>query len=199
MTHKQDTIPNYDVETGCHFGVISYHSLNQDALQDVFDQGENLSYRYAVEQVKAALRLALSDYFSSYKHGKEESDLEEAVSAAFDAVEDGFNDGYQGEDEQYLYEKDGYVISNSPSLVCLFVQKSPYYTYTRGCSPCAPNAGDLDNTDGSLKTYCLGPDWFEESKAPYPVSSVETNSREIGINNTPAEEEIAVDGEAVSE
>lgn len=170
------TIPNFDTVTQCHYGVISNHSVNQDALSDIYDSGENLSYAYAVSEVKASLRSALSDYFSDYKHG-ETSKLDDAVDAAFEAISDDFNDGYEGQDEQYLYSRDGYEISNSPSLVCLFVQKSPYYTYTRACSPCAPNAGDLDNSDGELKTLCLGHKWFDDEKAPYPVYRVADDSR----------------------
>lgn len=169
----QDT--NFDAVTQCHFGVISYHSLNQDALADVFDNGRNLTYESAVAEVKANLRSTLSDYFSDYKHGKETSKLDDAVDATFDAIADDWNDGYESSgDEQFLYEQDGYKISNSPSLVCLFIKQSPYYTYTRGCSPCAPNAGDLDNPqDGGLKTLCLGLDWFDaDSPCPYTVFRV---------------------------
>ncbi len=180
----EQSIPNFDAQTGCHYGVISYHSVNQDALQDVFDSGENLSYQYAVDQVKASLKSALSDYFNDSSWNGKPSDLADAVESAFDAIQDGFNDGYQGEDEQFEYTKDGYRISNSPSLVCLFIERSEYYTYARGCSPCAPNAGDLDNTDGDIKTYCLGHSWFESGTAPYPVYSVKTDSREIGNEST---------------
>lgn len=37
-------------------------------------------------------------------------------------------------------------------------------------SKLTPGAGNLDNprNDGP-KTYCLGHDWFEDGKAPYPV------------------------------
>ena len=59
--------------------------------------------------------------------------------------------------------------------VNIFVLKSPFYTLARFCSPCVPGAGDLDNPDdGGIKTYCLGHDWFESDKAPYPVFRVDT-------------------------
>jgi|SRR5579863_1655953 len=161
---------NYDVETQCHYGVISYHSVMAEALDDVFTQGDSMTYKACVENIKASIRSALSDYLHSYR-------LDDAVDSAFEAIEDDFNDCYEAEDEQFVYERDGYKISNSPSLVCLFIERSPYYTYTRGCSPCAPNAGDLDNPDGGLKTFCLGHDWFEDGKAPYPVYDIKTDSR----------------------
>lgn len=58
---------------------------------------------------------------------------------------------------------------------CLFLTKSPFYTLTKFCSPCAPGAGDLDNPcEDGAKTLCFGHDMFEGNKAPYPVYSVET-------------------------
>jgi hypothetical protein len=74
----------------------------------------------------------------------------------------------------YSYEADGYKLTD-----CLdndiFVLKSPYFTYAQFCSPCVPGAGNLDTTGPEgIKTYCLGHDWFDDSKAPYPVYSVET-------------------------
>ena len=61
----------------------------------------------------------------------------------------------------------------------LFVLKSPYFTHAMFCSPCVPGAGDLNNPvkDG-VRTYCLGHEWFDEEKAPYPVFSVKTG-REV--------------------
>lgn len=56
----------------------------------------------------------------------------------------------------------------------LFVTCSPYYTHARFCSPCAPGACYLLNpTDKSgPRCYCLGHDWFDKGKAPYPVFRV---------------------------
>lgn len=76
----------------------------------------------------------------------------------------------------------------------LWVTKSPYYTYAQFCSPCAPGACFLRNapelpvevenledkrkmieSNGFTKAFCLGHDWFDSDKAPYPVFSVTTN------------------------
>ncbi len=75
----------------------------------------------------------------------------------------------------WSFDDDGYNLTD-----CLdsdiFVLKSPYYTFARFCSPCVPGAGNLDSADpDGVKTYCLGHDWFDEGKAPYPVYSVETD------------------------
>jgi len=44
----------------------------------------------------------------------------------------------------------------------IWVIKSPYYTQCRECSPCAPNAGYVDEQDDNgLITYILPPEYFE--------------------------------------
>ena len=57
----------------------------------------------------------------------------------------------------------------------IFITKSPFYTFSKFCSPCAPGAGYLMNPiDGGAKTYCFGHKWFEDMQAPYPVYSILT-------------------------
>jgi hypothetical protein len=91
------------------------------------------------------------------------------------------------------YSDNEYTLHVSGDNFGIFVMRSPYYTYCRGCSPCAPGAGDLDSPmtsyDGPISTnydkaLCLAPDWFdkEESeysrKIPYRVFRVD-NDQEV--------------------
>lgn len=153
---------------GVRYGVISQHSINPDALEDIYN-GENLSFQYYQEEVKKAIRSALEDYVSKHQ-------LEGAVESAFDAVEQEVSDNYQSDEDQYRYEKDGYVIETSS--LGLMILKSPFFTYAQFCSPCVPGAGNLDSPLYEMatpnKTYCLGPDWFEDNKCPYTVYPLET-------------------------
>lgn len=63
------------------------------------------------------------------------------------------------------------------------VVKSIYFTYAQFCSPCAPGACHLENpvspeyTDN--RTYCFGPDWFDEylDPCPYEVWEVKTGKK----------------------
>jgi ribosomal protein L37AE/L43A len=71
------------------------------------------------------------------------------------------------------YDDDGYKLVDCLD-VNIMVLASPFYTFAPFCSPCVPGAGDLDNAGEGVKTYCLGHDWFEDGKAPYPVYSVAT-------------------------
>lgn len=64
---------------------------------------------------------------------------------------------------QFFFDKDGYEATQSADDSDIFITKSPYYTFTGLCSPCAPGAGDLRSIktrETGVKTYCFAPDWF---------------------------------------
>lgn len=86
-------------------------------------------------------------------------------------------------DDAYGDEPNGFTFEDSEYKACagtdgdIFVLKSPYYTRAQFCSPCAPGAVYLTNPiEGGAKGYCLGHEWFEGGKAPYPVYRVSNNS-----------------------
>lgn len=167
---------NRNTATGIRYGVIGQNSegLSPEAVSDIYD-GRNLSFEQYQQGAKDALRNALSDYFSDFKGTRDVSRLDIAVQDAFDAIEDSLSDNYTSDCDTYLYEKDGYKIHTSETE--LWITLSPYYTHAQFCSPCAPGAGNLDtHCPNGPKTYCLGHDWFEDNKAPYPVFSVETGA-----------------------
>lgn len=192
--------PNMDLETGIHYGVISYNSIMPEALDDVYQRGENLTYRAAVEEARKNLRAALlslrdgderpiNDLLSDIVVARKVNEYRRAIiaevdfdvngsgeivesdlNAAWDVIEQEWNDRYEENEDTYRLEENGYILETSS--LGLYVIKSPYWTETRLCSPCAPNAGDLDNPEeGGVKTYCLGADWFD-GEVPYPIQEV---------------------------
>lgn len=169
-----------DADTGIRFGVIgqNHESLNPDAVQDIWQHGTDLAFENYQTEVKQSIRNALSDYFSDmqWKDGTP-SKLDNATENAFEAISDSLGDSYEGMTSgPMLYEKDGFKIQSDETD--LWVLKSPYFTYAQFCSPCAPGAcyltNPLDEPHAENKCYCLGSDWFEDEKAPYPIYSVET-------------------------
>lgn len=166
------SIPNHDGETGIHYGEIHQNSVSPEAVSDMQANGENLTYNAALEDAKLRLKGAIEEAMKDYVG---DGCVKSMVEAATDALVDDFGDTYEAQDERYRYEKEGYIVQSCLDYD-LIVIKSPFFTWARQCSPCVPNAGDLDNPeDGGLKTYCLGADWFDESNPlPYPIYSVET-------------------------
>jgi hypothetical protein len=166
------SMTNRDPDNNIRYGVISRNSVIECG-QDVYDNGENLSYKAFEGRVKSAIRSALSDFYSDHKLGHGNSRLDRAVESAFDSLDD-LCEQYQEDNDSYRYEKDGYIIET-----CLdndfTIIKSPYFTFAQFCSPCVPGACNLDSPldhipdDGSNGCYCLGHEWFEGGKAPYKV------------------------------
>lgn len=158
---------NRDIQTGIRYGVISPHSVSPEALDDIYTQGDNLTYAAACDDIKSRVADALADILRDCVSERYRQDIIDTTS---DAIIESANLDGDG-DDTYRYDRDGYVIETSS--LGLFVTKSPYKTRARFCSPCAPGAGDLDSPDADgVETYCLGADWFEGGEAPYPIENV---------------------------
>jgi hypothetical protein len=154
-------------DDGIRFGVIPQGECNGDAVQEIYERGEDIGYLAFKEEIRQRLESALRDYLS-----------QTAVLEAFEAVEDYIGDSYSSNGESgphELRDATGLHVKTERDGNDLWILSSPYYTHAQFCSPCAPGAGYLGNPcpDGP-KTYCLGHDWFDDGKAPYPVYEVKT-------------------------
>ena len=167
---------NYDEKTGISYGVISPHAIDQDVLNDLYNDGTDPHYENAKEALMDDIR-SLCD-----NHGL---DFEQIDT---DTFIDEMNKHYEScGDGQCDYSDKDYTLHISGDNFGIFVIKSPYYTYCRKCSPCAPGAGDLNNPldieeievlDNYDRAYCLGPEYFGESeydKLPYRVFRVDSD------------------------
>ena len=76
----------------------------------------------------------------------------------------------------WTYDREGYSLCDCLDTDIMVIA-SPFYTRAQYCSPCVPGAGNLDNpcAEGP-KSYCLGHDWFDSGRAPYPVYRVSDDS-----------------------
>ena len=163
---------NFDEKTGIRYGVISPHSISSFALDDIYNNGTDPQY----EMYKAELE-------ARHKNG------EIPIETLEDELETYESDGSGIMD----YSDSEYDLHVSGDNFGIFVMKSPYYTYCRGCSPCAPGAGDLNNPIDPVnldlaqlehigaKTLCLGPEWFDKGddqyarRIPYRVFRVDND------------------------
>src|SRR6266566_4588174 len=160
-------LANVDSANGIHYGVISQNSVLQawaDAAEP--DYGEP----HCPKCGNVVTENDDSDAWSRlYSHGAEDYVCKNC-KVTLDSA-----DVFGDEPGAWTVDDGEYLLTD-----CLdsdvFVLKSPYYTFAQYCSPCVPGAGNLNSycRDG-VKTYCLGHDWFDNGKAPYPVYSVETN------------------------
>lgn len=156
---------NRDHVTGIRFGIISQHDLSGDAVNDIYTGGDDIGFENMRQQAKDELAAAIESAIENY--GK--LNAEEAAEDLLDNIE--WHDC--DESGPYEYSGEGYHLRTTSDNE-LWVLKSPFYTHAQFCSPCAPGAGHLGNPcpNGPM-TYCLGPDWFEDGEAPYPIYKVE--------------------------
>lgn len=171
-------MPNYDPETGIRFGVISPHSISPYALDDIYTNGTDPQYESAKQGFRQKVFDVLNEYLST----------DECDNLTDQAIEI-FNERFESDGSGIMdYSDSEYTLHVSGDNFGIFVMKSPYYTYCRGCSPCAPGAGDLDHPMTSYigaistnfdKALCLGPDWFnKDNPIPYRVFRVD-NDQEV--------------------
>ena len=166
---------NIDRETGIRYGVISDRDLASHAWDTIYSEATDLDYEEAVENARSelahAIKSALTDYSTSF-------DANELADSIIDDLD--FNLEYAADGVRYLYDKDGETF-NVLSDGDIMITSSKFYTLCAFCSPCAPGAGYL-GSDGDVKTYCLGPDWFSaENPMPYTCFSVDTGERVVRV------------------
>jgi hypothetical protein len=175
---------NIDNATGIRYGVISPHSVNGDALEDIYQNGTNLSYDAAIADAKGQIANALRPVLDSFgllpydyrntdgKTPKADDYLASVVETVWEEVSEDFQ-WESDSDDTHRYERDGYVLETSS--LGIYVIRSPFYTFAAFCSPCAPGAGDLDTprltAESGVKTYCLGPDWFDSEHCTMPYTA----------------------------
>lgn len=161
---------NIDPKTGIHYGVIRKNDLFNCA-EEFYERATDLTYELEENNLKNVIETGLGGMLNE-EHVKEIVDI--AVKL--------LREEYEGDCAVLLYEQDGFKLYASNDDTDLMVLKSPYYTYAKKCSPCAPNAGDLSAAVKSkdeiksdmVKTYCLPADWFDEEEGcPYEYWEVE--------------------------
>lgn len=104
-------------------------------------------------------------------------DIDEVVSDLMEALHDFEHFGGDGGEHDYAYTTGPfkYRLGYLGGAALIWVMESPFVTYCRTCSPCVPNAGDLDNACevelANNIAYCPGPDdWCsEDNKDNWPA------------------------------
>jgi hypothetical protein len=183
-------MPNFDEKTGIRYGVISPHDISSWSLDEIYQSGTDPIYEEYIENTEQEYR----DDHPGDKFNQED----------FDSYMENCKMEYESDGSGIMdYSDSEYDLHVSGDNFGIFVMRSPYYTYCRGCSPCAPGAGDLNSpidVDGGVprtelspvhmafksgsteKTLCLGHEWFDQEndqysrKIPYRVFRISDDS-----------------------
>ena len=161
---------NIDHETGIRYGVISSNELASHAWDTIHSEAADLDYKEAAENAKSELAHAIKSVLEDYSASFDANELAGSIIDDLDFVLES-----TGDSRRFLYDKDGETF-NVLSDGDIMVTSSKFYTLCSFCSPCAPGAGSL-GSDGSVKTYCLGPEWFGDGQPmPYACFRVSDDS-----------------------
>ena len=149
---------NTNIQTGIRFGVIACQNLDPDVVEDLwYGYGAvDLSYQAAREELEETLKREGSALVDDGE--LDIDDLSDWVDRELEARSD-----YIQIDEPTIegtYEGVKYQISWLGGAPLLFVFESPVISRARLCSPCVPNAGDLDNLDDDgVECYGVPAEW----------------------------------------
>lgn len=151
LPHIQESkMVNINTETGIRFGVIPANSLDPEVVDELQARGTDVHYEAARQDMEDAIRKACKPYM-----------LNELVQQVVDlAVE-----YMEFDDEEPVHEfktLDGVVGSTGwlGGALHVWVYYSPNVGKFRQCSPCVPNAADLDSPDpDGIAGYDVPADW----------------------------------------
>ena len=161
---------NVDTDNGIRYGVINQNNVGQAW----YDDAEPFYPDPCCPD--CGNELCMSDGWEP----EDDEDQDKSYSKDYccsDCDKDYWSDEVFSEPNSYYYVNNGYSAECSADSGDIFVMKSPYYSRSSFCSPCAPGAGYLmTECEDGPKTYCFGHDWFENGVAPYKVWKVSDDS-----------------------
>lgn len=157
-------IPNTNETTGLAYGVVDSRTFHWVA-DDIFNNGENLSEREYLDELKGKVESLVSEVPLSTKESRV---VEEIMDVLWSNME------LQIEEPNYIYATGPtkYLMSYLGGAPLIWITESAWACPCRACSPCVPNGGDLSNPttldESNTIAHCPEPD---EWKAAYEESS----------------------------
>lgn len=184
---------NVNSETGIRYGVIDACKVPW-LVEQIQSNGNSITYRNYEEEVTNQIRYALTqgdlkamldDYYMSDRAQEEilesankhqgdwsEEEIEEISQQIVEELNNTVSVEFDQEEYEYKTETEEYLLSYLGGAPKIWAMKTPFLTKVRLCSPCVPNAGDLDSPDPDGYTcYAVEPDWFG-GECPYEVVPV---------------------------
>lgn len=174
---------NTNPDTGVRYGTIYLNNLDGDVANDLWMNGDDLSYEEAYEELKAEIERDADNVEDEVRIGITEADpsldgneawferrCEDAWNTlGYDSRDDYVETRLERESEQIYIDEPTiagecggvkYEISHLGGAALLWVLNSPIISKARLCSPCCPNAADLDSLDDDgYECYGIPDDW----------------------------------------
>ena len=147
---------NTNTETGVAYGVISLRSIDPELANELwYDHGTDMDY-------ESGLVDHISDAIAAWvNEGNDFDDFDE------DGARQAFAESYESYEPTITGAFEGvkYTIMHLGGAPLLYITHSPHVVDDAPqCSPCVPNAGDLDSYHrgdrGSTRCYTTPADWL---------------------------------------
>lgn len=180
------TPTNMNLETGIRYGMLSFNSLNPD-MEDEFYNLPNPSIDASFKDYLEDLAI---EYFRSGKLTAADFDLEpdvdldtfketvylsdlDTLQGILESIDPWVSESFYDGLESSLVGCEGIIdgvtvrITELGGALMLWIFDSPHTTKARLCSPCVPNAGDLDSLDpeNGYETYTVPSDWLAKEES----------------------------------
>lgn len=187
---------NVNTKTGIPYGAIDGNSVPY-LLDEIFSSGESLTHAAwkddLIETIRGALEQIADDngaFGDRISRIAAACNPDEIAEAMLDA---GLADTFECDEEEHKHVETTefgevhYLQGWLGGAPLIWVTDSPFVACARGCSPCVPGAGDLDNLcdaeSGNL-CYCCPPDCFrdgDDKETHAVVGSIEIDGRTYQI------------------
>lgn len=148
---------NTNPETGIRYGIISANNIDPDVMQIIWLEGTDLHWQDRAAEIRDEV---MNDEECS--PDDKDAEIERRLQDE--------SDGWYDDEPVHSFELScpGYGVVHGRTtwlgggqLVWIF--KSPFLTKAKLCSPCVPNAGDLNNPDvDGYECYDVPNDWRYE-------------------------------------
>lgn len=162
---------NIDPKNGIRYSVVDFNSLNQDLLNETFYNLASDAYhewleKNWTEKDELFFSTATDEEKKERIRNTPHEDLEEEDLQYIEQVKEEYYENFDSSwlsGHQFTYEEDCEEYELIWSENVLFVVSSPYVIRARKCSPCVPNAINLEQPDrtGELG-YALPKSFFRE-------------------------------------
>lgn len=144
--------PNFNVETGTHYGIIRANSLDWELVDDLlYHYGTDLSYQEAYAEIAVKVWQDVLDGEVKFDDAEEEIERRTEDLHIEESIIEGVHEGIR------------YRTSWLGGALHFFIFDSPYVGLYEECSPCVPNAGNLECPyENGEPTYDVPADWRRE-------------------------------------
>ena len=167
---------NVNTETGIRYGIVSVNSLIPDIWDDIYDLNSDTytdALQDAIKRLRSEINSAIDDLAEIPDFIDEDLDDDADIDTLLEAAAKLGIDTYEYDPEHWEFEEEnrsGKIDGIDVALTwiggapMLLIFESPYITHCRLCSPCVPNAGDLNSLDHENGYECYGvpADWYAQ-------------------------------------